>query len=180
MTSLRALVLGLLCVPIIAVGAETPLCIRQVFQDYCLGGTLTRQLEQNPVEMQPRSKGERRGVIYHKDNEKIYVMAYKGIIYKILHTFEPESLVTLRELQRHLQRKYGRYEDRSEYPEETQNKSRQVNYIRRGEGELRYVWQLPGHAWRVELGWTRRLGVTVTYFVNELDEMQEAATLQGL
>jgi hypothetical protein len=107
-------------------------------------------------------------------------MAFKGIIYKIVHTFEPETLVNVRRLQRLLQREYGDYQDLSEYPEKTQNLSRQVGFIRRGEGVLRYVWQPPGQPWRVELGWARKLGINIAYFVNELDEMQEAAALKGL
>ena len=119
-------------------------------------------------------------MIYQKDNEKTYVMAYKGIIYKIVHTFEPETLVTMKRLQRHLQREYGDYQDRSEYPEKTQNQSKQVGYIRRGEGVQRFVWQLPGQPWRVELGWARKLGINISYYVNELDELQEEAALKGL
>lgn len=155
-------------------------CLKQVFNDYCLGGSMTDQLERTPTKMHPQVNGERKGVIFHEDNEKIYVMAYRGMIYKILHTFEPETPATMRDLRRQLQRKYGKFEDQSEYPDETQNKARQISYIRRGEGELKHVWQRPDEPWRVELGWSRKLGISITYFVNELDEQQKAAAMQGL
>jgi hypothetical protein len=180
MSLTRVVVLLLCSIPLLGYGAEPLVCLKQVFDSYCLGGSFKQLLEQNPVNMQPRTKGERSGVVYQKDNEKTYVMAYKGIVYKIVHTFEPETLVTMKRLQRHLQREYGDYQDRSEYPEKTQNQSRQIGYIRRGEGELRYVWQPPGQPWRVELSWTRTLGINIAYFVNELDQMQEEAALQGL
>ncbi len=166
--------------PLAVPGAETKVCLKRVFNNYCLGGTLQQQLAETPVNMQPITKGERSGVVYQKDNERIYVMAYKGIIYKIVRRHEPDTLATVKDLQRRLQREYGNYQDNSDYPDNTQNQSRQVGYIRRGEGELKYVWQLPGQSWRVELGWTRKLGVTTSYFVNELDEMQREAALQGL
>ncbi|MDJ0806723.1 MAG: hypothetical protein QNJ78_07800 [Gammaproteobacteria bacterium] len=155
-------------------------CVKLVFEDYCLGGSMSRQLEKTPTDMRPQVYGERKGVIFEMDNEKIYVMSYKGIIYKILHTFEPETQATLKDLRRRLERKYGRFEDRSEYPEETENKARHMSFIRRGEGELKNVWQLPDQQWRVELGWSRKLGVSVAYYMNELDELQKEAALKGL
>ncbi|MCW8799472.1 MAG: hypothetical protein OQK71_00950, partial [Desulfobacter sp.] len=111
--------------------------------------------------------------------DKIYVMAYKGVIYKVLHTYEPKTFSALKELRRRLQHTYGNFDDRSEYPENTKNKSRQISSIRRGEGELRNIWQLPGEPWRIELGWTRVLGIYVAYFVNQLDAEQKEAALQG-
>lgn len=155
-------------------------CVKLVFDNYCLGGSFKQQLEKVPADMQPQVKGEREGVIYQKENEKIYVMAYQGVIYKIVHTFLPETQATLLDLRRHLQQKYGNYQELSNYPEATKNKARQMSYIRRGEGELKNAWQIPGQRWRVELGWTRKLGVHVAYLVNELDELQKEAARRGL
>ncbi|MEN8180343.1 MAG: hypothetical protein ABFS39_17225 [Pseudomonadota bacterium] len=155
-------------------------CVKLVFKDYCLGGGFSRQLEKTPSGMRPRINGERQGVIYEKDDEKIYVMSYKGIIYKVLHTFEPVTPAIMKDLRRRLQQKYGNYKDQSQYPDNTKNKARQISYIRRGEGELKNVWQPPGQPWRVELGWARKLGVSIAYYVNELDELQKEASLQGL
>jgi hypothetical protein len=180
MSRVRIVILLLCCMPLSGASAETQVCLKKVFDSYCLGGNMQQLLDQNPANMRPRTKGERTGVVYQKDNEKIYVMAYKGIIYKIVHTYEPETLVTLKQLQRRLQREYGDYQDHSEYPDKTENQSRQLGYIRRGEGVMRYVWQPPGQTWRVELGWARKLGISVAYFVNELDQMQEEAALKGL
>ena len=56
-------------------------CLKPVFQDYCLGGSLRSQLEKSPAGMQPQINGERRGVIYTQDAEKVYVMAYRDTIY---------------------------------------------------------------------------------------------------
>ncbi len=155
-------------------------CVRKVFKKYCLGGSLSQQLEKTPAEMRPQTHGERSGVIFSQDNEKIFVMSYKGIIYKVLHTYEPKTLATMKDLRRRLQRRYGNYQDLSEYPDNTKNKSRQISAIRRGEAELKNVWQLPGQHWRVELAWTRKLGISVAYYVNELDALQKEAARQGL
>jgi len=174
------LFLLLLLISMAGVSTGAEICLKKVFNEYCLGDTLEQQLKRTPVNMQPRSNGDRAGVIYEKDNEKIYVMAYKGVIYKVLHTYEPQTQATMKDLRRRLQRIYGNYQDLSEYPDNTKNKSRQISTIRRGDGELRNVWQLPGQPWRVELGWTRKLGVSIAFFINELDEMQKEAARQGL
>ena len=181
MTVSRSLLFFLLCYLSLALAEQTPqVCVKQVFNNYCLGGTLSDQLKQTPVDMQPMTKGERSGVIFEKEREKIYVMAYRGVIYKILHTYEPDTWLTLKDLSKDLERKYGKYRDDSEYPEATDNLSKQMSYIRRGEGELRYIWQVSGEPWRVELGWDRKLGITVAYFVNKLDDLQKEAALKGL
>ena len=78
------------------------------------------------------------------------------------------------------QRKYGNYKDQSEYSANIRSKSSQVSAIRRSEGEVKNVWQLPGQPWRVELGWTRKLGVSIAYYVNELDQQQKETAWQGL
>ncbi len=180
MTRLVILLCALFLYGFSSAGIAADECVQKVFKDYCLGGSMSQQLEKTPPDMRPQTNGERAGVIINADNEKIYVMAYKGIIYKVLHTYEPNTQNTMKDLRRRLQRQYGNYQDQSEYPDNTKNKSRQVSAIRRGEGEMKNVWQLPGQHWRVELGWTRKLGISVAYFVNELDALQKEVAWQGL
>ena len=180
MTRPRILFFTLLLFGFSNAGFAADECVKRVFKDYCLGGSMSQQLEKTPTEMRPQTNGERSGVIFKKDNEKIYVMSYKGIIYKVLHTYEPVTPATMKDLRRRLQQKYGKFQDLSEYPEDTKNKARQVSYIRRGEGELKNIWQLPRQHWRVELGWTRKLGVSIAYYVNELDALQKEDARRGL
>lgn len=170
----------LFILPVAAQAQQSGDCVKQVLDHYCLGSRLEELLRYRPVKTPIREQGDRSGVIYQEDNEKIYVMAYKGIVYKVLRTYEPEARSTLRNLQRTLQGHYGDYQDLSHYPEDTKNKARQLSSIHRGDGELRYVWQASNEPWRVELGWSRRLGISVSYFLNALDEEQKAAALRGL
>ncbi len=62
-------------------------CIREVFGDFCLGGSMNNQLTKRAVQREPQQRGERSGVIYSVDRDKIYVMAFKGTIYKVLRTY---------------------------------------------------------------------------------------------
>ncbi|MET0002507.1 MAG: hypothetical protein ABW087_02695 [Candidatus Thiodiazotropha sp.] len=55
-----------------------------------------------------------------------------------------------------------------------------VGAVRRGEGELKYRWQLPTSPWRVELTWTRKLGISLAYLVNALDRQQREADESSL
>ncbi|MCU7906810.1 MAG: hypothetical protein KZQ76_13400 [Candidatus Thiodiazotropha sp. (ex Epidulcina cf. delphinae)] len=108
------------------------------------------------------------------------MMAFEGRIYKVLHTYEPANQVTLKDLQRHLQKKYGRPRELSSFPAYVRNMAGKIGVIRRGDGELKYIWQLPGESWRVELGWTRKPGISIAYLVNELDMKQREAKTEGL
>jgi len=180
MTTMRRIILLLLLIPLAGPGQAGDACVRQVFGKYCLGGRFSEQLKATPTSMPPRTKGERSGVVYQSDNERIYVMAYQGVIYKVLHTFEPRTRSTLNKLRRLLQREYGLHRDYSHFPSDTHNKARQLSSVRRGDGEIRYLWQSPGQPWRVELSWNRELGISIAYYLNALDKQQKEAALKGL
>lgn len=162
------------------VWAETaPSCLKLVFDEYCLGGSMQQLRQRYPAGL-PQQQGKRSAVIYFQGRERTFVMAYEGRIYKVLHTYEPASQIQLKELQQRLEAKYGAYRDRSHYPGYARNMASQIGAIRRGEGELRYVWQFPEQTWRIELEWTRKLGITLAYLANELDDKQQAALDRGL
>jgi hypothetical protein len=180
MTIRQLLILLLLFPGLSSASRVTDGCIKTVFDRYCLGGSLSLLIRHYPPNAQSAANGERRGVIYARGREQIYVMAYQGSIYKVLHTYEPTSQVTFKDLQRRLLEKYGKPQDRSHFPDYVRNLSGKISSIRRGEGEMKYVWQLPGEAWRVELAWMRKPGVSVSFIANELDAKQRDARLEGL
>ncbi|MEJ2466507.1 MAG: hypothetical protein P8045_12520 [Candidatus Thiodiazotropha sp.] len=163
-----------------AAGTETSSdCLKQVFGKYCLGGSMQQLLRRQPYGMLSQQSGERRAVIYPQGRERTYVMAYQGKIYKVLHTFEPASQSKLKELLERLESKYGAYRDSSHYPAYVRTQAARIGAIRRGEGELIYRWQSPDESWSVELSWTRRLGISLAYLANALDEKQQQALNSG-
>jgi hypothetical protein len=155
-------------------------CLKLVFVHYCLGGSMAQLLQQRPADMEPIVNGDRSGVIYSEGRERVYVMAYQGHIYKVLKTYHPSNQITLQRLQRTLSKKYGNYKDMSQLPNYVRNMAGKIGAVRRGEGELKYRWQAPGGQWRVELGWTRKLGISFAYLVNSLDRQQHEAYEGGL
>ncbi|MES9968587.1 MAG: hypothetical protein ABW092_01050 [Candidatus Thiodiazotropha sp.] len=155
-------------------------CLKQVFVHYCLGGSMAQLLVQRPTDMEPIENGDRSGVIYTEGRERVYVMAYQGHIYKVLKTYHPANQVTLQRLQRSLNKKYGNFADMSQLPNYVRNMAGKIGAVRRGEGELKYRWQVPGSPWRIELGWTRKLGISLAYLVNSLDRRQREAYESGL
>ncbi len=155
-------------------------CIRVVFDHYCLGGSFNQLLRERSPESAPVTDGDRRGVVYRVERELIYVMSYRDHIYKILRTYEPGNQVTFVELQRHLQEKYGQPADQSLFPDYVRNLSGKIGAIRRGEGQMQLVWHLPDEAWRIELSWTRKPGISIAYLANGLDAEQHNARLEGL
>lgn len=155
-------------------------CLKQVFSVYCLGGSMQRLMQQRPAGIPAQNSGERSAVIYIEGRERTYVMAYQGRIYKILHTFEPASQIKLKELMQRLESKYGTHRDRSHYPPYAKTMASKIGAIRRGEGELRRSWQSADGSWRVELAWTRKLGISLAYLANELDERRRQKQDSGL
>ena len=155
-------------------------CLKKVFGEYCLGGSLQQLRQRQPYGIPAQHTGDRSAIIYPQGRERTYVMAYQGRIYKVLHTFEPASQIKLKDLLERLMSKYGDYRDRSHYPGYARTQASRIGSIRRGEGELHYVWQASDEAWRVELAWTRKLGISLAYLANELDRQQQAVLDEGL
>jgi hypothetical protein len=136
---------------------------------------MAQLLQRHPVEKNPIINGDRVGVIYTEGRERTYVMAYQGYVYKVLRTYDPSNQVSLQRLKRSLNKKYGNHQDISQLPKYVRNTTAKISAVRRGEGEVRFRWQPLGVSWRVELGWTRKLGVSIAYLLNELDQQQREA-----
>ena len=155
-------------------------CLKQVFGEYCLGGSMQQLLQRHPNGMLSQQGGERSAVVYPQGREHTYVMAYQGSIYKVLHTFEPASQIKLKELRERLEVKYGAFRDLSQYPAYARSLASKIGAIRRGEGVLNHVWQSPDGQWNIELTWTRELGIALAYLANELNLAQQQAMERGL
>jgi hypothetical protein len=150
-------------------------CLKMVFGDYCLGGSMQQQMQRRPGGIPAPESGERSAVVYPQGRERTYVMAFQGRIYKVLHTYEPANQSKLRELKRRLETKYGDFLNQSHYPPYARTQASQIGAIRRGEGELRYLWQSSLGSYRVELAWSRKLGISIAYIATELDRKQDQA-----
>jgi hypothetical protein len=150
-------------------------CLKRVFGEFCLGGSLSQLMQRRPGGMPARSKGERSAVVFLQGRERIYVMAYQGRIYKVLRTYEPAGHAKLKELRQRLEAKYGPSREQSRFPAYARTLAAKIGAIRRGDAELRYGWQSAVGAWRIELTWTRELGVSLAYLANELDSQQRQA-----
>ena len=155
-------------------------CLKKVFGEYCLGGSMQQLLRQRPHGMRSQENGERSAVVYPEGRERTYVMAYKGSIYKVLHTFDPANQVKLKDLRERLEAKYGAYRNLSQYPGYARTLAAKIGAIRRGEGELSYIWQSQDDNWSIELTWTRELGIALAYLAKRLNQTQLEAMEKGL
>ena len=165
--------------PVLAANSSEA-CLKKVFGEYCLGGSMQQLLRQRPHGMRSQENSERSAVVYPEGRERTYVMAYQGRIYKILHTFDPTNRVKLKELRERLETKYGAYRNHSQYPGYARTLASKIGAIRRGEGELSYIWQSPDENWSIELSWTRELGIALAYLANQLNQAQLEAVERGL
>ncbi|MCU7842792.1 MAG: hypothetical protein KZQ93_03020 [Candidatus Thiodiazotropha sp. (ex Monitilora ramsayi)] len=150
-------------------------CLKRVFGIYCLGGSIQQLRQQYPAGMPSQQQGDRSAIVYRQGRERTYVMAFKGKIYKVLHTYDPASQITLKNLREKLEAKYGPYRDRSHYPAYARTKASKIGAIRRGEGELKHVWPSSDKSWRIELEWTRKLGISLSYISTVQDTEQQEA-----
>jgi hypothetical protein len=164
--------------PMAAAAEES--CVRRVFGEYCLGGQISDQMRKDPQFVHQQREGEHFAVIYVKGQETIYVMAFKERIYKVLRRYDSPTVLRFLDLKRLLTDKYGVPEDLSRYPGYARNRASKMGAIRRGEGYAELVWTPEGVDWKVTLGWTRELGLTLDYRIKELDEAQRAAGTAGL
>lgn len=155
-----------------------PQCLKRVFNHYCLGWDIKQLQHKRPSFMHQQSDGERFALIYPEGREKIYVMAYQGLVYKVLRQFQPATLIRLEDLQQELEEKYGEAEDLSRFPDHARVLASKIGSIRRGEGKALMVWR-PEDRWRVELTWTREMGLSLSYIANKMDRLQRQAREQG-
>lgn len=172
----------LLIATLLAVAAVHPAmaqqpCLKQVFNRYCLGGDVNVMAQQSAPALR-QDEGDRIALIYYEGRERIYVLAWRGRVYKVLRAYRIASQLHYEELYRLLRDKYGDGEDRSSFPASARTPGRKQIAIRRGEGEAAHVWQT-SEGWHIELSWTREMGLALAYIADELDQAQTAAVQSG-
>ena len=154
-------------------------CLKLVLNSYCLGGDFNAQLRKQPRPMYQIRDGERQGVVYLEGRGKVYVMSHDGRIYKVVKESLPATQLHFDEMVLLLSEKYGQGTDRSRFPYHAKSNSARIVAIRRGEAQAIQEWR-PEPGWRVELSWTREMGVALSYVATELEANFNRAVEQGL
>ena len=159
-----------------AASAQAP-CMKLVFNRYCLGGDVNILAQQTPPALR-QDQADRVALIYYEGTDRDYVLAWRGLIYKVLRDHRIASQLHFDDLYRLLREKYGDGEDRSSFPSSARTPGRKQIAIRRGEGRAVHVWQTDA-GWHIELSWTRETGLALAYIADELDAQQAAAMQSG-
>jgi hypothetical protein len=159
---LLGLVLVLLVVAPAAMGVAAEPCMKRVFNRFCLGGDVNEVLNSVSSSVARRREGDRLGLVFYEGQDKLYVLAFQGRIYRVLKLYEPATLLRYRDLRELLTRTYGAPVDESRYPAYARGPASQTGAIRRGEGQARLVWQ-PKPDWSVVLQWNRENGLSLAY-----------------
>jgi hypothetical protein len=160
------------------VSAEDP-CLKQVFGRYCLGGDVTPLTQTTPAPLARQTEGKSLALVFPEDVDQLYVMAFDGRIYKVVRSYRVETQLRFDEIYNLLRQKYGPGEDRSRFPEQATTSGRRLASIRRGEGRALHVWH-PADTWHIELGWTRELGLSLTYIADAIEAERQAQMARGL
>jgi len=148
-------------------------CLKLVFNQYCLGGDLQQLKRQEPDFVHQQQEGERSGVIYPDGRERVYVLALRNRIYKVVRKFHPSTGLKYKGSASHSRRNLRTTQELSQFPEYAKGLGSKIGSIRRGEGQVLLVWQPQGGTWRVELGWTREMGLNLAYIANQQDSDQQ-------
>lgn len=152
-------------------------CLKLVFNRFCLGGDVNALLQRDPP-MARQDDGDRSALVYTEAADTLYVLAWRGRIYKVVRRYRIATQMRFEELYVVLRDKYGAGEDRSQFPPTATTSGRRQIAIRRGEGQAVHVWPVEG-GWRIELAWTRELGLGLAYIADELERAQSAALQSG-
>jgi len=161
----------------IATAQETDACLKQVFGDYCLGGDVSRLEARQPMLRQ--NDGERFALVFQEGPERVYVLAFRGRIYKVLRRYRVTTQLRFDDIYSLLRDKYGEGNDRSRFPPYATTPSRRLGSIRRGDGSASRYWKVT-QDWHIELTWTRELGIALAYVATALDRQQQEVAEGGL
>ncbi|NEX21723.1 hypothetical protein G3480_15625 [Thiorhodococcus mannitoliphagus] len=154
-------------------------CLKQVFGRYCLGGDLERAVRGQPAPLGRQSNGDSLALVFADDADKLYLLAYKGQIYKVVRAYAISTQLRFDDIYNDLRHIYGEGEDDSRFPSYANAPAARLASIRRGEGRAVHRWK-PSPEWHIELSWTRELGVSLAYIATALDAERTAQTEGGL
>jgi len=154
-------------------------CLKRVFDRFCLGGDVNQVARQGPQPDVRHTEGERVAYIFREGPERVYVLSFRGRIYKVLRRYRSATQLRYEDLHALLRAKYGPGEDRSRFPSYATTASRKLGSIRRGDGRAVHRWT-PAAEWYVDLSWTREMGLSLAYVARALNDEQKAGTEQGL
>jgi hypothetical protein len=168
----------LLVLAVPGASAEEP-CLKLAFDRYCLGGDVKALSPQWGQPSFRESEGERLGLVFQDGPEQVYVLAFKGRIYKVVRRYRAATQLRYDDIYSALRQKYGEGEDHSRFPPYATTPARRLGSIRRGDGRAVYSWQ-PAAGWSIELSWTREMDIALAYVATELDAQQRASMGGGL
>ncbi|NEV64021.1 hypothetical protein [Thiorhodococcus minor] len=154
-------------------------CLKQVFGRYCLGGDLERALRGMPAPLGRQSNGDSLAMVFADGTDKLYLLAYKGRIYKVVRAYAISTQLRFDDIYNDLRQIYGDGEDHSRFPSYAKTPAARLASIRRGEGRATHRWD-PTLEWHIELSWTRELGVSLAYIATALDAERAAQAEGGL
>jgi len=154
-------------------------CLKLVFDAYCLGGDINRLAKSRSDMLYRQVQGERLALVYPEQEDTVYVLGFRGRIYKVVRKFGAANRLRFEDLLRLLTGKYGPSQDRSQFPAYARNEASRIGAIRRGDGQALHVWRPQGQQWLLRLRWGQELGVSLEYVAEGLAGQEDDPGLSG-
>lgn len=142
----------------------TPECVKKVFDTWCLGG---------PIPVGYKDKEGETYVYEGEDGRPIILQGFHDRTMAVSRLYRPDGWDVYRDLLTRLSAKYGPAEDQSEYPSyATDDRTREIA-IGAQTGKATHYWEKDD--WFLFLLWSRRGGITVSYYHKALHAESLAA-----
>jgi len=155
-------------------------CLKLVFDRFCLGGDINLLMRRDTGMLHKQNEGDRLAVIYPEGRDLVYVLGYKGRIYKVVRKFAIETQLKYDDLLNLLTDKYGPSSDLSQFPAYVRSQASKIGAIRRGDGRSIHGWRPAGQEWHIRLSWTREMGLSLEYIADTLVDAQMRREMEGL
>lgn len=166
----RLLILPLLLTAFIALPSQADeACLKQVFNHYCLGGTLPQSLN-----------ADAEGLVTIEDKQgDISLEVRDDQIISVSRTLTPANWLSFTDLKGKLVRLYSTATDVSDFPRYATSRSSKLNAIRAERGFAAARWELDG--WAIQLEWRTLDSMQLRYELNApVDTATPINTLEGL
>ncbi len=172
--------IGLKPIILACIGSQTAYaddCVKQVFNRYCLGGSIDTYLEaENTPQTIALENGDTQYLL--QDNKKTIVLTtHENNITTITRRETPGDWINFTAWKVKIVRLYGKGEDLSDFPRYASSRSSRLNALNAGRGHAEFAWDQQDHV--IKLIWDTPDFVKLSYQLSD-SETGEPENSEGL
>ena len=152
-------------------------CKRLVFNEYCLGGSLS-ELEEEKPPARKRIKGKKTMLVYKAGEDIVVIQGFTKKIMSVAKIQKPGSWLNYENLKSRLVKVHGPGSDESYFPDYADSLSSKATSISIGKGQAKHLWKKDD--WKIVLLWSNNKSMTLFYIDEELESEYRGGNPEGL